>query len=81
MCLDGIAAIRFLFRGNFKHFWAVTKAHAEFYSHIGRNKAKRKAFTSKIKISAETSMTGMMQEGIVKGYFLKKKKVFTDYVK
>lgn len=81
MLLDGIAALRFLLKGNFRHFWAVFKAHLEFYSHLGRNKAKRKAFASKIKIATDAPMTGTIQEGIVRGYFLKGKKIFTDYIK
>jgi len=81
LLLDGIAGARFLFTGYFTHFWAVFKAHMEFYSHLSRNKAKRKAFASKIKITDDTKLTGKIDEGIVRGYFFKKMKLFTNYIK
>jgi len=41
MILDGIAALKFVFEGKFKHFSAIFKAHASFYRHYGRMRKKR----------------------------------------
>ena len=32
LCLDGLAGIQFIFKGKFKHFLAIIKAHFAFYS-------------------------------------------------
>lgn len=44
MCLDGIAAIVFLFRGQFPHFSAVFKAHMSFYGLLPSSRRERKRF-------------------------------------
>lgn len=41
MILDGIAGIKFIFEGKFKHFFAIIKAHSSFYSYFGRMQKKR----------------------------------------
>jgi len=41
MILDGIAGIKFIFEGKFKHFFAILQAHSSFYRHYGRMKKKR----------------------------------------
>lgn len=51
MSLDGIAAIVFLFKGQFAHFWAVFKAHMSFYRLLPGSIQERKKtaeFTGKI---------------------------------
>ncbi|MCS7018336.1 MAG: glycosyltransferase family 2 protein [Cytophagales bacterium] len=42
MCLDGVAGIRFLLQGEWKHLWAVLRAHFYLYAHLRQLKAKRK---------------------------------------
>ena len=42
MILDGIAAIRFLLKGNLKHFFAIFMAHISFYSFMNKMIKKRK---------------------------------------
>ena len=81
MCLDGIAAMRFLLTGKFSHFGAVFKAHMQFYASLKKNKLKRKQFEAKIRIGINQKLTGMIDQSIVRGYFIKGKKLFTDYVK
>lgn len=81
MCLDGIAAMRFLLTGKFNHFGAVFKAHMQFYGSLKKNKLKRKQFETKIRIGINQKLTGMIDQSIVRGYFIKGKKLFTDYVK
>lgn len=47
MLMDGIAAIRFLVKGDFSHFAAIIKAHASFYTLINNMLDKRKKVTKK----------------------------------
>ena len=39
--LDGLAGIQFIFKGKFKHFWAIIKAHFAFYSLVNQFCRKR----------------------------------------
>lgn len=48
MILDGIAAFKFLFEGNPKHFSAVFKAHMDFYKNLGLMRTKRKKLPHKV---------------------------------
>ncbi len=41
MILDGVAGIRFIFKGEFAHFFSVLKAHASFYGHLLKMLKKR----------------------------------------
>ncbi|TDD94851.1 glycosyltransferase family 2 protein [Flavobacterium cellulosilyticum] len=47
LILDGIAGIKFLLQGNFKHFTAILRAHFSFYRLFSINYKKRGAFQSK----------------------------------
>jgi GT2 family glycosyltransferase len=47
LILDGIAGIKFIFQGDFKHLWAILKAHFAFYSLIFKYLKKRDTFQSK----------------------------------
>lgn len=42
LCLDGLAAMTFLFQGNFKHFAAVFNAHMSFYKLLPSSRIERK---------------------------------------
>ena len=42
MIVDGLAGISFLFRGQFRNFWAVIRAHKALYAHWSKNQHKRK---------------------------------------
>lgn len=67
MILDGIAAIRFLTQGKFKHFLAVLKAHFSFYSLIFKFYKKRANFQKNNYFKVNS---------IVYNYFIKKKLLF-----
>ncbi len=67
MCLDGIAGIQFIFQGKFKHFWAILKAHFEYYHLLSRNLKKR---------ALHQKRDYFYTKSIVWSYFIEKKKTF-----
>ena len=67
LILDGIAGIRFLTQGKFKHFWAVLKSHFYFYLYLPKFIFKRSEIQSKNYYKIKS---------IVYRYFIKKAKVF-----
>ncbi|MCD4747266.1 MAG: glycosyltransferase family 2 protein [Bacteroidales bacterium] len=69
--LDGIAALKFLFDGGFKDFFAVIKAHFSFYSSLSKIRKKRRE-TEHINVSK------IYGKNIVFEHFLKSKKKFTQ---
>jgi GT2 family glycosyltransferase len=75
MCLDGVAAFRFLLSGDGKHFLAVVHAHFSYYGTLGSTIRKRK----QIKREVKTFATSCIYRGnIVVAYFLSGKKKFSD---
>ncbi|QHI34908.1 N-acetylglucosaminyl-diphospho-decaprenol L-rhamnosyltransferase [Kordia antarctica] len=67
--LDGIAAIQFLAKLQFKHFVAVLKAHFHFYARLPKMLKKR----------GESQQSAYFQEkSIVYSYFLKGKKTYSE---
>jgi len=75
MCLDGIAAFRFLFSGDGSHFMAVVKAHFSYWGSLGKTISKRR----KIKREVSVFATSCIYRGnIVVDYFLRGKKKFSD---
>lgn len=75
MCLDGVAAMRFLFSGDGSHFVAVVKAHFSFWRMLGKTVTKRKALKKEI---ASYAKTCIYRGNIVVEYFLRGKKKFSD---
>ena len=69
--LDGIAALKFLFTAGFKDFWAIYKAHQNFYSTLSKTKAKRKLLN-------HAPLHNVYRKNIVFEYYLRKKKKFSD---
>ena len=67
LLLDGIAGIKFIFEGNFKHCFAIIKAHYAFFYLINRNLKKRNVLQSKQYFHCKS---------IVYSYFVKNGKVF-----
>ena len=67
MMLDGIAGLQFLFKGKFKHFFAILKAHFSFYSMISKTYKKRN-------ISQKTNY--FYTNSIVYQYFIKNRSIF-----
>ena len=69
--LDWVAALKFLFNGGLKDYWAVIKAHFAFYKRIPSLRKKRKEL--------KHSQVGQMyQRNIVFENFLKGKKTFSE---
>lgn len=67
LCLDGIAGIHFLFNGNYKHTFAIVKAHFSFYAQIRSTMRKRNT----------TQRNDYYQlKSIVWNYFIRKKTHF-----
>lgn len=56
LLLDGIAALKFLFEGKFKHILAILKAHFSFYGHLNELLKQRKQLKNKIKYYNKTSI-------------------------
>jgi GT2 family glycosyltransferase len=69
LILDGIAGIKFLMQGNFKHLLAILKAHFAFYLLFYRNYNKRDDFQS---------TKYYFTKSIVYLYFINKVKVFNN---
>ncbi|WP_298116225.1 glycosyltransferase family 2 protein [Flavobacterium sp.] len=67
LVLDGIAGIKFIFQGKFKHFFAILKSHFHFYHLISRNLKKR---------NASQKENYFQTKSIVYNYFVKGGKVF-----
>ncbi|MBA2613011.1 MAG: glycosyltransferase family 2 protein [Bacteroidetes bacterium] len=79
LALDGIAALKFLFSGQPKHFWAVIRAHFAYYWLLPQTLLKRKELKT---ISNFKYCRSFVYNGnIVFDHFLKGKKKFSDLEK
>ena len=74
LCIDGIAAARFLFRGEFANFWSVFKAHMYQYGHLRTILRKRKAVKQQ---STTFNNKGLFSGNIVWNYYAKGVKEFS----
>ena len=75
MILDGIAAVQFLFTGQFKAFSKVLGAHRDFYKSLGKLSKKRKELLS----NAATSNHPEIYKGsIIFDFFISKKRKFSS---
>jgi GT2 family glycosyltransferase len=75
MVLDGLAAFRFLIKGELGDFRAIVKAHAHFYGSLKRTWAKRRIVQASV-TNPEVSM--IYRRSIVRKYFLQGKKLFSS---
>lgn len=75
MVLDGVAAMRFLFVGEFKQFWAVFTAHMSLYGSLGKTLKKRKAVR---KMSGEFNDAGLFRGVITWQYYVKGVRKFSE---
>lgn len=75
MVLDGVAAIKFLFSLEFRNFWAVFRAHINFYISINKFKQKRIQNLKEMKIKEHSTI---YNGSIVMDFFFRKKKYFSD---
>ena len=70
LCLDGVAALKFLAEGKPKHFLAILRAHFNFYRLIPKILETRKQTAGTKKYAAINS--------IVTQYFVRNKKYYSD---
>lgn len=75
MMIDGVAAISFLAKGEFRHFGAVFHAHFSFYSKLGTFLKKRKVVK---KTSTTFNSVGMFRGNILWNYYVKGVKRYSD---
>ncbi|GAB4337708.1 MAG: glycosyltransferase family 2 protein [Flammeovirgaceae bacterium] len=73
LCLDGIAGIRFVLKGDFQNCWAVIKSHFSFYAHIPYLRSQRKKCPPH-----HFDFPEVYQKSIVFQHFLAKKDRFSD---
>ncbi|MGA9638277.1 glycosyltransferase family 2 protein [Flavobacterium sp.] len=69
LTLDGIAGLKFISQGKWKHLWAILRAHFYFYRLFLVNYKKRSDYQSK---------KYYHQKSIVYNYFIRNGKVFVD---
>lgn len=84
LVLDGFAALRFLFKFQFRHIWAIAKAHWVFFAQIGRLRRQRKSFEEqrqRFRPQSRFHAKGLYQGSIVWAYFIKGKKHFSQLLK
>ncbi len=74
LCMDGLAGVKFLFSGDFKHILSIIKAHFNMYGNLGALSRKRKAIPK----SNFSKMTGVYNKSIVWQHFGKKVKNYKD---
>ncbi|MBI3135632.1 MAG: glycosyltransferase family 2 protein [Bacteroidetes bacterium] len=75
LCLDGIAANLFLVKFQFRHFWAVFRAHLSFYGHLSVLLKQRKELK---KQATNFNKAGLYKRNIVFQKFLGGVNTFTD---
>ena len=68
LLFDAVAGIRFLAQGNFKHFFAIIRAHFSFYTNLPKMRVKRKKHASRNKYFSVNV--------IIFKYFVKNKRLF-----
>jgi len=73
--LDGIAALMFLLKFQWKHFWAVFRSHLAFYFSLKSLLKKRKMIKS---AKTQFNKVGLYQRNIVYRKFISGVKVFND---
>ncbi|MBX3163617.1 MAG: glycosyltransferase family 2 protein [Bacteroidetes bacterium] len=79
LILDGIAACKFLFEGQPKHFFAVIRAHFSYYAWLPKTLQKRKQL--KNSEGFKFSFSKVYKGNIVSEHFLKQKKTFKELEK
>ncbi len=73
LLLDGVAGVKFLVSGDYKHIVSIVKAHFHYYGHLKVLNKQRKQIIKK----DFTSLNGVFKGSIVYQYFIKKVKAFS----
>ncbi|MCO5259556.1 MAG: glycosyltransferase family 2 protein [Crocinitomicaceae bacterium] len=74
MCLDGIAGVRFFFKGEFQNVTAVIKAHFSMYGNLSKLLKKRSEIKS---LTTKSNTVGMYKASILWAYYFKGVKEFS----
>lgn len=75
LTMDGLAGIRFLVKLQFKHLWAIFRAHFGYYGALKRLNKQRAA---EKEVKHQLNRKGWYKKSITFGFFLKGKKKFSD---
>ena len=75
LILDGIAGVRFLLRGEFKHLWSIIRAHWTTFTQLKRLLKQRKTLKQ---ASSKTNLSGVYNGNILWARYIKKIKKFSD---
>jgi GT2 family glycosyltransferase len=75
MILDGVAAVKFLAGFHFTSFWAVLKAHASFYRHLGSLIKKRKEI---LPLTVKNEHSEIYRKSIMWKFFIQKKRRYSE---
>lgn len=76
LCLDGIAGVKFLLGGDFKHIISIIKAHFHYYKHLSKLNIQRKELRRQNQ--PLKNLNGVLNQSIVWQFYLKGKKTFKD---
>ncbi len=76
LCLDGLAGLQFLAKGEFKNVWAIVRAHFSFYAGIPKWYKKRQQ--NKLLVSNHPNVEGIYHRSIIWDFYIRKHKNFTD---
>lgn len=75
LSLDGLAAMRFLSKGEFRKFWAVVRAHMSHHGSLGKTLKKRRKIKS---MSTHFNASGLYTGSVLWAYFFKGVRRFED---
>ena len=75
LVMDGVAGVKFLSEGGFKHCWAVVQAHFAFYGQFGRYRKVRKRMAATM---SNDALPHVYQRGIVWQVFGRGKRKFSE---
>jgi GT2 family glycosyltransferase len=78
MVLDGLATLRFIRSGQWKHFLALLQAHISFYRNVSKMLRKRKTFREKFSKSLQYNQVGLYQKSIIQDRFLRGHSKFSE---
>lgn len=78
MCLDAVAALRFLVRGEFRHFAAVLRAHGYLYARAGFLRKKRRRTQQLAPARPPDELHGWLDKSLIWNYFGRKKTTFRE---
>ena len=73
--LDGVAALHFVAKGEFKFFGAVVKAHVHFYRELGRFVKKRRMLQPMVRVKKHPEI---YSKSIIWSFFVQKKRTYSQ---